>query len=78
MVSLSWQFETVRHTQEMLNGKEKNSTMLAAQYFAKTPIDGGEFGPGVSQGAYFCSDAATKDECKAIVLQTARWEYASS
>ena len=72
------QFQTIRHTRELLDAHEEIGTMLAAQYFAYHPIDGGEFGPGASEGAYFCSDAATREECKAIVLQTARWTSCSS
>ena len=49
--------------------------MLAAQYFVLEPIDGGKFGPGVSEGAYFCSDVATPAECKGIITQVAKWEY---
>jgi hypothetical protein len=72
---LARQFSTVRQVYEAA-GQE--TTILAAQYFVNTPIEGGQFGTGLSPGAYFCSDAATKDDCKAIVLQTARWEYPES
>ena len=67
------QFETIRSTCDLLTGMHQSTTMLAAQYFAYSPVDGGEFGPGAGEGAYFCSDTASEDACKAIVFQTAQW-----
>ena len=39
-------------------------------------ISGGQFGTGVSKGAYYCADTATTEECKDIVNQVATWQYA--